>query len=413
MSSGAAPPSGRASSPPLASLRERLERRAQALRAAGGHATDEEDDDDSGSGGSGDESDDDENEAAPSPSPLQATPSPAARRRLSVGTPSAALLAGGDTPARRVGHNSGSGSACACVRMQVTRRVNVASRFHRCRACSAAARALRPRSAQKSYTEASLRTKMRRPRSPPRTSATRGGGASGGGATPAGGSFVVRRRTAPAALPPAPPAPLPSGGMLGRAVAAAAALSARVRQQLSPAGYAAADARSDDDDASAAAPAPLPPPPPPPPPADASAMAPRALTFDTSQVRHQRAHDACAHTRTCDDAKLSARMRAQSFFFGGVGDAPSESDSPPPYSPPDASPDALPPLASPTHDAPAPSRRERGFSMGGGAMMGTGAAAAALMMSERPRRASLSERAPGAYREPSLVTKMRRRSGSE
>jgi hypothetical protein len=115
-----------------------------------------------------------------------------------------------------------------------------------------------------------------------------------------------------------------------------------------------------------------------------------------------------------------AHACAQSFFFGGVGDAPSftatDDDSPPYVSPAGASPGALPPLASPSHDAQRPARRTHGFSLGGAEIT-----AAALMMTEsaptsapaaRPRRASLSERAPGAYREPSLVTKMRQRRSS-
>jgi hypothetical protein len=109
----------------------------------------------------------------------------------------------------------------------------------------------------------------------------------------------------------------------------------------------------------------------------------------------------------------------QSFFFGGVGDAPSftatADDSPPYASPAGASPGALPPLASPSHDTPRPARRTHGFSLGGAettaaALMAAASASGAV--SARPRRASLSERAPGAYREPSLVTKMRQRRSS-
>lgn len=140
-------------------------------------------------------------------------------------------------------------------------------------------RALRPRSALKTYTEPSLRAKLRRPRSPPKS---------------------ARRRSV------APPGP-PSATLLSRAVAAAQALTARARLHLSPpsppmqrmAAEGDADAPTPRDGPGSSAP-----PPSPTPQADSAASsdsgagsdgeeARRALSFDRGQVRHAAAQPPC------------------------------------------------------------------------------------------------------------------------
>ena len=166
-----------ATSPPMASLRERLEMRRKAREAeqstagdGGGSSSDDDTDDD-------DDADAEEAEAGAA----VATSPP----RTGLTTPKA-------TPGR-----------CAPPARQAARAGCSAD------ASRAPSRALRPRTAQKTYTEPSLRAKMRRPRSPPKSARRRSG------------SLV-------------PPHALQNVTLLGRAVAAAQALSARARQRLSP-----------------------------------------------------------------------------------------------------------------------------------------------------------------------------------